>query len=90
METYDLTNIVVKYMGHKDEKDVEPIIQEKSLYVSAQHEIMCDQETHEGFTEEVITNEQDSKRSAWGKSMFQAEGRLEAKQTGWVCEIEWN
>ena len=26
METYDLTNIVVKYMGHKDEKDVEPII----------------------------------------------------------------
>lgn len=73
-------------MGHKDEKHMEPIIQEKSLQVSAQHEFMCDQETHEGFTEEVITNEQDSKRSAWGKSMFQAEGRLEAKQTDRVVK----
>lgn len=26
METYDLTNIMVKHMGHKDEKDVGPII----------------------------------------------------------------
>ena len=57
MEIQDLTNSTVECMEHKDEKDVEPIIQEKLLQTSEKHEIQCDQQTCESFTKKVTLSD---------------------------------